>query len=485
MQALDISRVHMIEMLDAQLGRAYQLVEAAGTSTIAGQTVHHYRFSHALLRDYIHGGLEPLKQTQYHAATADALLALYGGRDHDATDAIAFHLDQANDHDRAARASLHAGDHWLTRREFDRAMKHYERIGNIGSQEKDPATFIMAMIGRGNCGRGLGQPRKARLHRDRARDLAVRHALPVIEAHALEAAAMLDFDAGEMQAGADRLATVIDLWVGIGDTNAGRAMANLGYLLYGLGRYDEAAALAERGSALALRLGDDRMWVDTRIAVANCRVDIGLYEDAIGIYEECLVVCEELRDSHRHHLCWLNIAQCHFELERWDLARDAIDHILTAETPMASRLVGVVEYTLGIIAEGQGDVLASQARYDASRAVREELWQHALLADSLAGLLRVATAKKDDAQTGTLLADIQRRIGERGLDGVEHVGRLFVTVIEAALALGDAATAREHADRATAFLTQRADGLADPEHRSSYLTRIPAHRRAFELAETL
>jgi tetratricopeptide (TPR) repeat protein len=252
-----------------------------------------------------------------------------------------------------------------------------------------------------------------------------------------------------------------------------------------LGRYDEAAALAERGSALALRLGDDRMWVDTRIALANCRVDIGLYEDGIGIYEECLVVCEELRDSHRHHLCWLNIAQCHFELERWDLARDAIDHILTAETPMASRLVGVVEYTLGIIAEGQGDVLASQARYDASRAVREELWQHALLADSLAGLLRVATAKKDDAQTGTLLADIQRRIGERGLDGVEHVGRLFVTVIEAALALGDAATAREHADRATAFLTQRADGLADPEHRSSYLTRIPAHRRAFELAETL
>ncbi len=485
MQILEIPRIRLIEMLDQQLVRSFRLLSPGGGSMIAGQPVHEYQFSHALLRDYIHDGLTPLERTQYHAATADALLALYGERDHDATDAIAFHLDGANDRARAAVAYLHAGDHAMHHRDFDRAIQHFSRIEALRIRRSHPETFIMALIGRGNCARGRSEPAHARALLRKALDLAKHHELPVVEAHVLETIALLDFDAGEMQAGADRLASVIDLWLSIGDDNAGRAMANLGYLLYGLGRYNEAAAFAERGGTLARRLGNDRMWVDARIALANCRVDIGLYENAIATYNECLAVCEELHDAHRQHLCWLNIGQCSFELERWNVARDAIERVLRSESEIAAHIIGVAEFALGVIAEGQGDMTNALAHYDASREIRETLGQHALLVDSLAGLLRVAVTQHDDARMESLRADIHRRIDERGLDGIEHAGRLFVTLIESSLSLNEESSAREYVRHATALLTERADRLADPAHRESYLANVPAHRRVFETAESM
>lgn len=482
---LDIPPLRMVEMI-GQLVRQYRLLMQGGTTTIAGRAVHAYQFSHVLFRDYCYDRMTEFEQSHYHAATADAMLTLYGARDHDATGAIAFHLDQANDRSRAAPAYLNAGVHAMLSRDYHRAIRLYARIGELGVRGTDPVTFIHSIIGTGNSARGLGHAEEAREKLEQALDLAVYHNLPVVRGHVLESIAMLDFDAGDMQVGADRLESVIDLFLEGGDDNdAGRAMANLSYLMYGLKRYDEAMAFAERATALATRIGNDRIWVDAQNALGICLIDLGFGEDALEIYRRCIDVCVDNHDTHQEHLCWLNVSLASFEMEWWDDAQEAADRVLEADRGSASRLLGAAEFNSGVIAEGRNDIAAARAHYANSREIREANGQAALLMDSLAGLLRVAVAERDPVLTGSCLTDIQHRIDERGLDGIEHIGRLYVTLIEASLFLNDVPSVREYARRAVAFLTDCADRLSDPAHWESYLTNVSSHRRVFELASSL
>lgn len=135
------------------------------------------------------------------------------------------------------------------------------------------------------------------------------------------------------------------------------------------------------------------------------------------------------------------------------------------------------DYETGIISEKQAT--------RSLRRIREETGQRALLIDSLAGLMRVALRAGDLDEVATMLAGISGYLDERGIDGIEHYGRLFVTLVEASTALGDDASARRYLDQAMAFQTDRANGLSDPMHRASYLTNVPAHQRIAELANEL
>jgi len=150
-----------------------------------------------------------------------------------------------------------------------------------------------------------------------------------------------------------------------------------------------------------------------------------------------------------------------------------------------SRLLGGAEFNAGIVAEGRGNLPEAGRRYRTSFDLRVSNGQDALIVDSLAGLLRVATTDHDYERIRSLIADIEERIADRGLDGVEHYGRLFVTLIDAFTALDDLDEARHHARKGVAFVVGRAELLADPDHRASYLTNVPAHRRLFELASAL
>src|SRR5665811_378016 len=484
MSVLDLSRADFIEMVDMNLVQRDRLLVPGGRLTIEGQAVHEYQFFHGLLRDFVYERMNEMERAYYHTATANALIRTFGHKDHHATDEIAFHYEQAGDQSRAAVAYLHAGDHAMNLRDFDRAIRHYERIGHLRVRRSDPATFIYSLIGLGNCARSLGQQSRGRNVLKKALGLARRHDDPIIEGHALEALAMLDFDAGEMQAGMDRLTAVIDLWRSSDHDEAGRAMANLSYLLYGLGRYEEAIAVAEQGIVTATRIGDDRMWIDAAIGLANCWLDLGLYEEAISQYEHCARRCDGVVDTHREHICWLNISLAEIEMARWDRALAIIEQKLISAPGLGSHLTGAAEYSLGLIAEGRRDPQSAREHYQASRAIQEATEQQGLLVDSLAGLLRTAMSRADLEQAQALRDDIRTRIDQRGLDGIEHIGKLFAPLIESSIALGDLASARAFAAQATAFLGGRADRISDPVHRESYLM-VTARRRVFELAATL
>lgn len=485
---LDLSAEAWMDLVDERLVRRDRLLIPAGTVMIDLDTVHVYAFVDIGLRDELYTAhLSDLERSWYHRATAEALVTRFGEEHHDATEMIARHFELGHDLPRATRAHLHAGVHAMLGRQFDRAAEHFRRVGALGARRADPAAFIQSIIGLGNCARGTGDRTEARRQLERALTLAARHGLSAVRANALESLALLDFDAGDMEAGARRLTAVVDLWLETGsEVDAARALANQSYLLYGLAHYDRATAAARRSAEMAVALGDDAVWIDAQIALGICRLDIGRYDEARDIFTQALELAVENGDAHREQLCRYNLSIAAFELRQWRAAREEALRIIAAHPDRATPIVAAAELNLGIAAEGCEESPATiRAHYERSRHIREERGQHALLIDSLAGLLRVAVIEGRCDAIRALRVEIQTRIEERGLDGIEHPGRLFVTLIEASTAVGDETAAQEFARRAIDFLNDRAGRLENPAHRQSYLDAVPAHRRAFELATDL
>ncbi len=486
MMVLDLSTSEAISLIDDQLVRQHRLLIPGGSARIGDQTVHEYQFAHALLRDFIYARLSSLQRSHIHTATAEAMTSLYGFDHHDATDAIAYHLDLSGDRLRAGAAYLRGGNHSLNLSRFERAHQLFSRIGDLNISVSDPFTYAQSLVGMGACARALDRRAEARAQFAKAIDIAVRKRLPTVHANALASLGMLDYDAGEMRQGSDRLRRAIDLHLAGGDLHeACRSMARLSHNLHGMGFYYEAADAARRGIDLATNLGNDMMLVGARIALANCWIDIGLFEDAIDTYHRCIEVSEEYLDSHRVNICLLNIALCTFELEQWEDAEEAIRRMMEPGRSVVPRFIATGEFTLGITSEGRKDWDAASIHYQASIDIRQGNGQDALLIDSLGGLLRIAIARAQEDTARDLVSDITRRIDQRGLDGIEHVGRLSVSLVQAAIALEDDVTATSCLRQALDFVNDRATRLGNPKHRASYLTRVSAHRTLFELAAEL
>lgn len=483
MRMFDLSPTEFIDMVDSRLVRQFRMLLPGGTMTVSGRQQHRYAFSHALLRDYLDSRLNDLERQHYHIRTAEALLDLYGPGPHEAAEAIALHFERGGDRLRAARAHIDAGDHALNHRDFDRARMHFERVSEPGIRQDEPSQYIHAQIGLGNVARREGRLPRAREVLGQALDLARYHNLPGLEGSVLESMAMVDMDAGDIKDGVRRLRQVIDLWIGSDDESAARALANLSYLLYGAGCYEEGIDSAERAREMSTLLGDQRLWLDAQLALANCWLDLGLYEDALAAYRHALDICDQIGDAHRGHVCLLNIALVAFESGDLDTCAESVRRVLESPGGPVIHLVGYAEFDLGMVAEARGEPADARTHYERSRQVRDDIGQNALVIDSLAGLLRVAVAEQDTDTVASLVEDIEGRLEERkGLDGVEHVGRLLLALFGAHEALGQEDRAGDYLDRAVAFLEERAAGIVDPRHRESYLTRPPTHRRIMELA---
>lgn len=486
MRVQGLSQPVLIEMIDYQLTHRFKVLTAGGVSTIARHRHHDYQFTHALLRDYLYYRMTDLEREHYHLVTAEAMQVLYGLGQHNGAARIAFHFDQAGDHVNAAAAYLKAGDHAMEHSDFEQAARFFGRIGELDLREKDPLSVAQALVGLGNCARDEGDSVRAAAVLEHARDLAERAELLMVEANCLASMSMLDFDAGRMGQGAERLNRAIGIFLDLGNLHAAsRSLTLLSHVLYGMGYYDEAGEAARRAIGIGTELRDDLLVVGGTIALTNTWIDIGLYVEAITMYEKCIRICEEHGTIHRATLCWLNIALCEIERANWDRSFAALESVFISQPKAISRLSGAADIYARLVAEGQGNLVEAEKRYRRSLDIRLENGQDAQAVDSLAGLLRVATAEGQHQTIRELTSAIVDRIDTRGLDGVEHAGRLFVSMITAYGALGDSECAHLYVRHGVAFLTERADRLADPVHRESYLSVVPSHRQIFELAHSV
>lgn len=289
-----------------------------------------------------------------------------------------------------------------------------------------------------------------------------------------------------MRDGANSLSRAVELLIELFDPDETcRALVLHSHMLHGIGQFDEAASMARRAIAMGAELQDEMVVVAGMTALGNCAIDIGHYREAIDINRKAIAICEERGNVHRAMVCWYNISLCEFENEAWDRSEAALENVFGADRRASRRVIGAAEFNAGVIAESRHDHADANRRYEASLEVRVEHGQDALIIDSLAGLLRIATVDQDRDRMRSLIADIRAHVDDRGFDGVEHYGRLFVALICAFLELGDPERAREYALRGVTFITGRADLLADPGHRTSFLTKVSSHRGLLALAADL
>jgi tetratricopeptide (TPR) repeat protein len=251
-----------------------------------------------------------------------------------------------------------------------------------------------------------------------------------------------------------------------------------------MGRYDDARERATEAVALAERAGSAAALASARIALSNCWLDLGYYERAIERYEAGLAHNDAHGLIHHGNICLLNIALCRIELGHWDDAERTLARLEDPERRLVERMRSVVAFNGALLAEGRGDHDTAWRRFDASRAIRQRLGQGPLMVDSLAGLLRVAVATEDMPALSDLVVELETRVAAQGTIGIEHLGRLHLAMYAGHRTMGDVARAATWLSDALALLGDRADQLADPNHRESYLTRPPSHRQLLALARS-
>lgn len=484
---LGIGETELIHQLDDQLRRQFHLVAPGRTISVHNIVSHTYQFEHSLLRDYVHSQLAGFERGHYHTITAEAMLESYGDGQHEMASNIAFHFDQANNRAKAARAYIAAGDHAMDRSEFDLATSLFARVGELKVFREDPYSTAQALVGMGNCARAKGDAASAATYLNQAFDLAKRRGVRVVEANCLTSLGMLDYDAGRMHHGAERLGQAVAIHLELGNLREGsRSLSLRALMLHGQGLYDDAEAVSRQAIDFAQELGDDMLLVSGKIALANCLLELGMYDEANFQYEEAIALCEEHGNIHRKGVCQLNMVLC--EIERGDhaRARTLLDAVFQNRHRFIQRMVGVAECLSGMIAEHFGNTGEAEACYQRSLEIRTRLRQDALIIDSLAGLLRVALTTNASGIARAQISEITERFDANGgFEGIEHPVRLCVTMIRAHLQLGNPAIARMWAERGLQWLAFRVDHLADHRHRTSLIHNIPIIQRLLDSAEEM
>ncbi len=460
------------------------LVQAAGESTISDRQFQEFQFTHTLMRDHLYDALSEIERAHLHQLTATALTALHGDAPSETSGQIAHHWERAGATIPAAEAWLASARYLVNWNEYDSAQFAYHKVREQQVRLSAPALEAEALLGLGVCARALDEHGEAMTWLERGLDFARRRNLPTIEARLLSQLGMLAYDAGEVDRGSELLREAIALHERTGDlADAAHSLARLSHNLHGLGHYDDAARQAKRSIDLATVLGDDSQLNGGRIALANCYLDIGRFEAAVDLYETTLAAAATLGDVHRANICLINLALCQIEQQQWDEAAAIQEPLLDRSRPIVPRFMGTVEYQFGLIAEGKGRWGLARQHFQTSLEVRTRNGQDALAIDSLAGLLRVATARQEAETARHWMQEIDDRLARRNLDGIEHVARVCLAMIEGGQLTENRATINRYTDIGLAFIERRASAMASNDDRQTYLTRVQANQQLLDLAK--
>lgn len=487
LRALQMPPTAMTTMLNAQFVERHDLLRPHGTTVIAGRPVHRYRFKHALLQDYLDRRIGGFERTRYHKATADAYRELFGPGPHEGSADMAWHYELTGEQTAAAEAEVAAGNFAMSQGDYTRARRHFQHVRELRVERDAPHLAAQALVGRANCDRAQGMAASARDHAQQAVSFARYTGSGEVLANSLMTLAMIEFDAGEMRTAVEYLEEAVSLLESLDDME-GRCRAEnlLSYCHSARGEFDAAMRHAQRGLRLASEGLSEPLLVSALVAVGNCLWGTGQYRRALAEYQRGADASERIGYTYGMVLCWVNIACCWAELGDVEQCLAAEERVRTLSLRLPiPRLISAAAFDAGLVLDQAGNYPEARRFYEASLEVRRQLGQHALMLDSLAGLLRVAleTDQRDEARS--LLAEIESRVAARGIEGVEQAGWLYLTLVRATRAVGAHDRAARYLDAAVCHIRERADRMPDATMRASYLTNIRSHRELLALSSTV
>ena len=204
---------------------------------------------------------------------------------------------------------------------------------------------------------------------------------------------------------------------------------------------------------------------------------LGDYTTAREYNEQALKIARETGNTYQEVIILVNLSSTASSQGEFDQAMGYAEQSLALGKSAGVLSLEAWAFTcLGHARYGLGQLLESEEAYQSALAIRNQLYQHALAMEQLAGLARVALASGDvqtaKGYTEKILAYLD---GGSTLEGAEEPMRIYLTCFQVLKTIEDP-RAVSVLKNAYDILEARAARIREPEARRTFLEVVPYHR---------
>jgi predicted ATPase len=129
-----ISELELVRNLSQELEKCYLLVVEQGEIRIGKKYLSQYRFTHAMIQQYLYNELSTGERRILHGEIAQTLEELYGDQADEIAMQLARHYEAAGNEDKAIAYLITVGDNALRGYAYDEAINAYTRSLALGEQ---------------------------------------------------------------------------------------------------------------------------------------------------------------------------------------------------------------------------------------------------------------------------------------------------------------------------------------------------------------
>jgi DNA-binding SARP family transcriptional activator/tetratricopeptide (TPR) repeat protein len=348
----EVNERKLLRELSQELEKRHRLVREQGEVQVAGHTLSHYRFAHALYQQYLYNHLGGAERRALHRATAEVLEELYAGSLAEIASQLAFHWQQAKDEDKSRVYMLLAGQVALAAFANQDAERYFRQALALDPDDRQRAVTLA----------GLGEALRTQAKREEAvqvlrQGIELYHQLADADGMArLYVGLSLVLTQDDYQ----------DAWnacrEGLREMEGAPDSAGLAYLLSEAGRtsfllqkWAEAEDMCRWAIGMAELLGVPEAQAEATITLAMV-IDFlyGKTNERIQMQEQVIPFCES-------HGLWYSAARAHMNLGAllsyiyMDI-RTASQHTLQAAK--ISRQIGNVDMMFGCLGNLAGDYVS-------------------------------------------------------------------------------------------------------------------------------
>ena len=497
--------------------RSRDILATRSPSRFAG--TREFNFRHALMCDAAYALLPEAQRRVLHRAAAQFFIE----RAEDDAATIARHLDLSGDAELAARYHLNAARHDAREDASEVALEHVDRALCLTSQ---PTVRFDLLVLQVEVLARLGRRREQRSALDKLPDLARVIGDPWREAIWRMRLGQLQRMTAEYAAAAGNLATALGYFQQLArDEDAIEALTELGAIAQSVGDYRQALDHVDDALELCENLKRPDLEAGAQMVAANALLGLG---DLDSARQRCAASAEcfaRLGDGFRQTLALVNLGNLHNALGRAAQAAETLEVALALASRLgAVSLEGYIHANRGVAQARLGqldaaveseqlafriasesddarllsacgtylalicldrraerDVPRAQSAAVAALAAARDasLEEFQALAHMALARVYLACGEKSDALREARDA-VRRRERLRGVQ--EREEEIYWTLVQALVASGHTAEAREVLARARLLVEERAARLPDEELRRSFLEGVPANRAILEAA---
>jgi tetratricopeptide (TPR) repeat protein len=256
----------------------------------------------------------------------------------------------------------------------------------------------------------------------------------------------------------------------------GMALSGLGIIAAEQGYYVEARSYYDQALRIFGRTGDRDHEGRILNNLGFILDQMGAYAEAEDHFERVLANSRDIGSRHGEVVALVNLAQVANHQgrnqEALELGQQALAH---AEEIGERRAQGYAWTIVGDILASLGRLADAESAYRRSLGLRRELGQPNLAPEALAGLVRLALARRDLRQAFAFTDEILEHLKMGSLGGTKDPMLVYLSCYQALQAVHDARAPRILAE-AYHQVQEQAARITDDRLRRRYLDNVDAHR---------